>query len=605
MPVYEVNAPDGTVLEVTAPEGASQEMVIGFAKAQMKLKQYKPKSSLPYELQAKDQSFGQNALASFGGAVSGIPLGLRQLFGNANPDELKQWSDSMKGLTSTGGGTLGAIAGGAAPAVVAGMVPGLNTVLGAAGAGAVLGGIEPVQEGETRAGNAVKGGLLNAAVPGAVSLAKTARAVVSPFHQAGREGIAGRTLERFATDPANIAKAGGVQWQSGAIPTLAEASGDTGLSNLQRTIQTMDQRGLVAQRYADNNAARVASLADIAGDPAKREAAVLARKAAEGNMYDTATAATYTVDSELANLLKRPAIRQAMARAENLAANKGRPFSFDVNPNTPFSGVGGLSGGGSRQITGQGLQDLKMALDEMLTDPQSGFTGKAADTIKDLRGQIVGWMEKANPDFKTSRIAYAEASKPINSMDIGQRLLDNHTSALTDFSGNPRMYAEAFARSLRNEGKTVAAATGMRGRGLEDVMSPQHVATLNSLRDELSANSAAQAAGRVPGSPTAQYLVGQDLISKIAGPLGIPKSVATSTFVENMLSRPTSFLMKTPEEKLIGLLSEAMLDPKKAAELVKKGGATKIDKTVQRLLDRSMPFGQGGLIGYGSIPAKE
>ncbi len=553
-----------------------------------------------YEEVAKSQSGLQNLMSGFGGSLSGIPLGVRQIFGGASDQDVKDWADSMKGLASTPSGFVGAASGGAAPAVVAGMFPGVNTVLGAAGAGSVLGALEPVQEGETRFGNSLKSGILNAAVPGGVAAAKTLKAIASPFYQGGREGIAGRTLERFATDPANITKAGGVQWQSGAIPTLAEASGDTGLSNLQRTIQTMDQRGLIPQRYADNNAARVASLANIAGDPEKRAAAVLARQEAEGNMYKTATAASYTVDAELANLLKRPAIRQAMARAETLAANKGRPFSFDVTPNAPFSGVGGLSGGGSKQITGQGLQDLKMALDEMLTDPQSGFTGKAAETIKDLRGQIVGWMEKANPDFKTSRLAYAEASKPINSMDIGQRLMDTHTSALTDFSGNPRMYAEAFARSLRNEGKTVSAATGMKGRGLEDVMSPQHVATLNSIRDELSANSAAQAAGRVPGSPTAQYLAGQDIVSKIAGPLGIPKSAATSTFVENMLSRPTSFLVKTPEEKLIGLLSEAMLNPKKAAELVAKAKQTNSEKLLQKIVDKSMPFGQGGLLGYMS-----
>ena len=41
---------------------------------------------------------------------------------------------------------------------------------------------------------------------------------------------------------------------------------------------------------------------------------------------------------EIAGLLQRPAIKQAMARAESLAANQGRKFSFNVDATNTFLG---------------------------------------------------------------------------------------------------------------------------------------------------------------------------------------------------------------------------------------------------------------------------
>ncbi len=80
--------------------------------------------------------------------------------------------------------------------------------------------------------------------------------------------------------------------------------------------------------------------------------------------------------------------------------------------------------GQMQQMSGQSLQDLKMAIDAMLKDPTSGIAGKEAAVVQGLRSQLLTWMEGANPAFKAARTQYADMSKPINQMEIGQALRD-------------------------------------------------------------------------------------------------------------------------------------------------------------------------------------
>jgi hypothetical protein len=143
-----------------------------------------------------------------------------------------------------------------------------------------------------------------------------------------------------------------------------------------------------------------------------------------GPLYQQATNAVYQVDDQLANLLNRPVVAQAMNRAKALAENQGRRFQFATESVAPFRGVGGAQMQQSRQITGQGLQDLKMALDDMLMDPASGIAGSEVRNVQNLRGQMVDWMEKANPDFKAARQTFAQKSTPINTMDVAQALME-------------------------------------------------------------------------------------------------------------------------------------------------------------------------------------
>lgn len=542
------------------------------------------------------------ALAGIGSGLDDLKTGVGQRLGfidQASVDEKKRLDAPLKATTA---GTVGNVIGKVAVGLPAAFVPGANTLTGAGLIGGAQGVFEPTASDESVARNALLGA---GAGVGGVVLGRVLRAgyqgvkgLIEPFTEAGQNRIAGRVLERFAENPDAVRNATSAATETGARPLLAEAARDRGVATLQRALESDPQiAAMVAQRAADNNAARVATIGSIAGDPAKRAAAEAARKAASGDMYQAATNATYTVDSKLGDLLNRPAVKQALQRAKSLAENQGRPFTFATETQAPFSGVGGRAAESSKQITGQGLQDLKMALDEMLSDPASGFTGKAGDTIKNLRGQIMDWMEQANPAFKQARTAYASASKPINAMDVGQRLLDKTTGAIRDLGGNQRLQANAFARALNDEAGTVQKATGFKGvNALADVLQPEQLSKLNAVRNELDLASNLAQAANGPGSQTAKSLASQNLLRQILGPTGLPKSWAESTMLETLL-RPVQFGMKAAEPRIQNKLAEIMLDPSKAGNALSAAQKKELSNALQRVA----PYLQQA--GQQSIPA--
>lgn len=608
MPTFEITSPDGKTWEVTAPEGATQEQVLAYAKGQWKGQESKPD---PVSALGSDW---ENFKAGAGKSIADVGRRAAQLYrqagflpGQAGPlqgmvaDRLgmpnQQDIDAAKAhdaeLMGTKAGLAGAVAGMLPAAVATAPITG-PSIAGSGAAGAATSFLtQPVASDENPllgpaigAVAGVGGSLLGRGVKALVGAGK---GLLEPFYEKGQQKIAGRVLERFSENPEALKIASGAATQTGALPTLAEASRDRGIASLERALGQQEPQiaSSLAQRSSENNAARVRVLQDLAGNEARRAAAMEARDTAAGQMYKAATSASYTVDDKLAELLKRPVVRQAMERAKTLAQNQGRQFSFEVSPPNAFAGLG-VPNNTSRQITGQGLQDLKMALDEMLTDPQSGFAGKAGDAVKGLRSQIVSWMEQANPGFKSARESYASLSKPINAMDVGQRVLDKTTASIRDLNGNPRILANSFSRALNDEKSLVRNATGFKGvKSLEDVLSPEQIASLNAVRGEMELGANLANAANGPGSQTAKSLASQNLMRQILGPTGMPQSWAESAVLQTAL-RPVQFGMQAAEPKVQGQLLKAMLEPEYAKTLLEAANPTQRAQLVKLLTDPAL-----------------
>lgn len=92
----------------------------------------------PYYKTAQESSFAENALAGMGGVFKGLGYtGPRQILGIDKPGEYEEYSASMSGLGSTGGGKLGTFAGYALPAAATAPLTGAR-----AGGAALVSGIE-------------------------------------------------------------------------------------------------------------------------------------------------------------------------------------------------------------------------------------------------------------------------------------------------------------------------------------------------------------------------------------------------------------------------------------------------------------------------------
>jgi hypothetical protein len=519
---------------------------------------------------------GGRLAAGIGKGMTDVAQGVGQMLGLQSREDVRQKRQTDAALASTTEGKVGGVIGAVAPMIPLAFVPGANTYAGAAGIGALAGFAAPSESTAETFQNTALGGVAGA---GGLALGRAvgagARAVgglAAPFTKKGQERIAASTLQQFASDPAKAAAAlrQARPLVPGSNPTMAQASGDAGLAQLERTLVNNPETGsLLAEQFAAQRAARLGALQGVAGDSAKREAAVAAREAATRELYQQATGAVYQVDDKLSALLQRPTVQQAVQRAQRLAANQGRaPIQFETVSKAPFAGAGGAQPLAQARVTGQGLQDLKMALDDMLSDPMAGIGKNEAGAVKAVRGQLVDWMEQANPAFKQARTTFAEKSTPINTMDVAQALMDKLQPALARYGANTREQSQAYAQALEAAKETVKRQIGIN-RPMDEVIDQQAAEIFRNVARDMGRKVAAEEAGRSVGSNTAQNLAAQNLLRRTLGPTGLPQSWAESSALQAFLSPVTGLAkLSGSEAATLQRLAAAAMDPQDAANLL-------------------------------------
>jgi hypothetical protein len=227
-----------------------------------------------------------------------------------------------------------------------------------------------------------------------------------------------------------------------------------------------------------------------------------------------------------------------------------------------------------------GMHYTKKALDDMISEAKRAGRGSEVEALMDTQRKLLGFMEQASPAYSEAMGTYRAMSRPINQMDIGQALRDKALPALTDFNQDlARVNANTYANALRNADATAARATGMRGAKMADVLEPGQLQAVEGIGKDMGRYAAAQEAGRVPGSPTAQYLGAQNVLRQFMGPLGLPQGAADSMagrVVSGLLNLPFKMTQSKTEE----MLARALTDPAVAAKIM----AAKDPKTIAEIL---------------------
>ena len=517
-------------------------------------------------------------LAGAGTALSNLYEGAKQVLGGEGDKQRIQANRIMAEEAP-----VGAIAGNVAMFAPTVMIPGAATLRGAAAIGSAQGALEPVLDGESRLKNASIGAGLGASGVAAGRVVSGAyngtKALVEPFTKRGQENIAARVMQRYAgsADDAarNISASGEIV--PGSIPTLAEASKDAGLAQLQRDIANMNPQAAAAlyERGLDNNAARLAALRSIAGDDAAMASAKAARTSASSPLYDQANNSFVPSDVALESLLNRPALKQAWDRAQRIAANADDAITLGKNAPAHSVPSGVLDANGNllstsvpaqfRDMSVKGLHYLKMGIDDLLTDPNSGIGKAEKQAILKAQQELLGWMDNASPAYGAARQAYAAGSRPINQMEVGQEILKKSTGAqLPNARGDMTLYPSQFGQAIKN-GDALAKKQFSGNSGLGDVLEPEQIRTLIAIRDDLARQANAQGAGRAVGSNTAQNMAGQNILRQILGPMGMPQGIAESAFMQNIM-RPIGFAYKGTEEPIQNALTQLILNPQRARD---------------------------------------
>lgn len=602
---YSIRTKDGIVIrnipDEVSPDDPSIRQRVEAARADPNLK-YKQMQ----KMESVDPTEGMGGFKTFaagmGKSVADLGLGARQLVGSASQEEVDEVKNRDAALMNTKTGMGGNIAGNVMMAVLPGLglagagkaaaMPALAaagkyalgspaTLGGIAtqgGLGALQSGIQPVATGESRGANTALGFVGGAAIPAAGMALKTGKAVVEPTYQAGREAIMGRTLRRVAggqADEAAKALRGAKELVPGSLPTAGQASDNAGIAALERAAFAVEPTVTVpvAQRLSDQNLARVEALRKLAGEGGRKSMMTAIRDEGADEMYGAAR--KLGVDKEMAKAMK-PQIDNLMQRMPSGVMERAKELAR-LNGET-------LDKAGSVQ----GLHWMKKAVEDMLSaGKQTGLGKETTRALTQFQNDLLSVVDELSPAYGQARQSFAEMSKLPNQMGVAGEIAKRSVRPLDD-----QLLPGAYARALSDD--TAKTATGFKGSTLANTMEPDKMAVLEAIKKDLARAEFAKNAGRGVGSDTVQKMAYTNLMEQ-SGLSGLP----------NLLSRPVQLaeygsraVYSSADKEMRRQLAEALLDPKRTAELMQAG----IPSETARKLGAALRAGLTS-VGRGGTPA--
>jgi hypothetical protein len=329
----------------------------------------------------------------------------------------------------------------------------------------------------------------------------------------------------------------------GSKPTAAQAASPLGVTQFSALGASAEKAAPSPYfaRGAEQEAARANAMRGVAGTPADIDAAIAARSAATDPLYTAAEARRFRADPQLMQLADDPYIKQAMPDAARLSASQG--VTFDNNP--------------TRYI-----HNVKISLDKMLT--KTGETALASTEraqVSKVKARLLNWLETKAPEYNAARSTFAAKSAPINQMEVGQYL---EGKLATPLDTGER--ANVFAAAIKDAPGTLRRATTgeARFKALTDVLTPDQVRVINSIRDDLaraaqtktqaSKGSAVAPDARTMASAAREGARAPQLLNRVA------------TLANDIWSRFQGRI----DRKLAIQLATEMLDPQAAAAALEK-----------------------------------
>lgn len=497
MAQYTVKAPDGKEITLEGPEGASEQQVIAIAQ-----QLYKPEAPSGIAMGLKDLVAGGGQAIARGVETLAEKIGYepaiaflkkeRQKYEDTIKKEEEQYQAQRKAAGETGidwgrigGNVINPInyVGGAVTSV-----PRLLTM------GAIQGAATPVYDeaglenfGMTKLGQAGEGavaaGLFGAGAKAVKGAYNTARDVIAPMTQSGRERIA-REFVQSTVPPEVVPQVQAALrnpnvYVEGSVPTMGEAvsniPGAANLAALQAKIATTPEAApIFAAREAERELARANAVARLGGEFVPE--AVAMRAVETTPMREAALAAAKPIQAEsLASALETVANSKAY-KGSGLAedslkyfANAFRDAASDgvVTPEALYN---------IRKRVGQDIQGLAS---------QRGISSLDATAIKadtSIKKIIDNAIEATGgKGWKDYLTAFEQQSTKIDRMKVGQYLQETLGGKFNAEN------AGAFALAIDKAPETLKKSTGIgRYKELQDLLTKDEVKLLSGIKDDLT-----------------------------------------------------------------------------------------------------------------------
>lgn len=271
-----------------------------------------------------------------------------------------------------------------------------------------------------------------------------------------------RAVARSGFTPDEIA-AGVADANARGVPAVP-ADTSPSLRRLGRAVETVPGRASdAATRFLDERQVgqgnRVATQITRAlgndGNAVEMAESIVRTRAQEARpLYEKAYESQAWSD-RLSDLLKRPAAKQAFARARRLAANEG------VDPAT--LGITGFDDAGEPVLQGiptmRTWDYVKRGLDDIIEKYRNPTTGRlqldeAGRAINGLKSSLLNELDGINPDYAAARRAFAGHSEMLDAVNLGREFakgdIDFVTRRFTEMSpAEQDMFRVGAVRELR------------------------------------------------------------------------------------------------------------------------------------------------------------
>ncbi|MHB1870898.1 MAG: hypothetical protein ACYCT1_08595 [Steroidobacteraceae bacterium] len=185
--------------------------------------------------------------------------------------------------------------------------------------------------------------------------------------------------------------------------------------------------------------------------------------------------------------------------------------------------------------------------------PNATMLAQARGQLGKVIGSLDDAIESAAPGYKDYLSRYSELSEPVDQMSAIQDLQKRTSSGLDTATGEPFLSGPQFARQLRS---TLERADGP----FSPRLTPEQTQRLEAVREDLQrAGAVGNPTVRTPGSDTFQnFMTGQRTGSGLLSHVPV-------------LGKFLGPVSKYVDSRVNAQLSDAMLNPERAAQLLRQG----------------------------------
>ena len=471
-----------------------------------------------------------------------------------------------------------------------GVLSDISAAAGGVGMGARLAGRGPLAQGAMRVSQAAApsnllAGAVQAPFNAAAPIYEYGRNMMTPKYAAYTAAAEGRTPEIIAA-----LRSPQAQIVPGAMPTAAQAAAPVGAAKFQALGATAAEAmpSEYMQRAQEQGAARLKALRTVAGSERTLEAAKTGRSKEASYLYGKADQALVPEDKKLTELLTRPSMDKALARAEELAAERGHTFQLGKTEpaKTVESAIVDEYGRPiKREIPAttaeypvSSLHALKLSMDDLIRNPERfGIGASEAAAIGNTRKQLISWIKQKSPLYEAARSQFAKRSGPINQMEIGQYL---ESKLLAPLSEEAPQRAGVFATAVEAAPRTIKQALqggAPRFEKLSPVLTPAQVKAVENIQADLAREAQADRMARMAraSAPDATK------VTEGAIPRTPPWMNKVTTAVNKILDKTQGAINK----KLAMEIATEMLDPEQTAKVLEDAVAyaEKTKKTAEKI----------------------